>query len=235
MPEISVIIIAMNEERYIGHLLQSLSPQLKKGDEIILIDSNSKDRTREIALEYKCKVYQIQPSGIAPAKNLGARKARCEIMAFLDADCVVSPDWLERIRKHFSEKRYSAIAGLDLYTCENPLRRRVYNVYSKLVYLIARISYALGGKPWLPANNLATYKKLFLDIGGYANIVCEDAELMNRWPRAARVYYDYEMIVHFSDRRFKKEGFVKTLFLWLVADIRAWSGRGNKAKTYSRV
>ena len=52
MPKISVIIPALNEEKYIRHSLDGLSHQTFKDFEIIVVDSNSKDRTRQIAKKY---------------------------------------------------------------------------------------------------------------------------------------------------------------------------------------
>ena len=81
---ISIIIPTLNEERYAEALMKSLVPQLQKGDEIIIVDSFSKDSTLRIVKKYGCKVISMPKKGIAAAKNLGAHKARNDIVAFLD-------------------------------------------------------------------------------------------------------------------------------------------------------
>lgn len=232
---ISIVIPTLNEEKYMEPLLKSLRPQLHPGDEIIVVDSYSKDKTCRVARKYGCRIIEVPRGGIAAAKNAGARKARNPIVAFLDADSVVSRHWLDKIRHHFHYRHIRAVAGLDLYHAASHPRQLMYNAYSRSVFQTGRMVYRMGGKPWMPSNNCAVERKLFLKIGGYAHVVCEDAELMKRWPASARVHYDPTMIVHLSDRRFRKEGFKKTLATWLIADVKAWLGRGVHAKRYKRV
>jgi glycosyltransferase involved in cell wall biosynthesis len=233
--KISVIIPTLNEEKYISTVLAALVPQTQRGDEIIIVDSFSKDRTLSIARKYKCKIISMPAKGIALAKNAGARTARNEIIAFLDADSTVSEHWLDHIRNSLSNSKLAAVAGLDLYGSKSKSLESLYNFYSKCVFGIALLLYNIGGKPWMPSNNCAMHKKMFLSIGGYADRVCEDTELMRRWPRSAFVHYDSGMTVCLSDRRFRKEGFIGTLFLWLVADVRAWLGDGIPTIQYKRV
>lgn len=232
--DISIVIPTLNEEKHIRGLLGSLKPQLLGNDEIIIIDSFSKDRTRAIARSAGCRVITVPPEGIAAAKNAGAEKARNDIVAFLDADCAVSERWLAKIRDHLSSGGCSAVAGLDLYASHNRASGIGYNLYSRLVFWAARAIYALGGKPWFPSNNCAMRRKLFMRLR-FSNVVCEDVDLMRRWPMSERVRYDASMVVRLSDRRFRKEGFWKTLAGWLVADIKAWNGNGIHAKGYSDV
>jgi len=52
----SVIIPSLNEEKYLGRLLDSIQQQHLKPAEIIIADAHSKDRTREIARKYGCKI-----------------------------------------------------------------------------------------------------------------------------------------------------------------------------------
>ena len=163
---LSIIIPTLNEERFMQPLLKSLVPQLEKGDEIIIVDSHSNDRTVAIARKYRCRVVSMPRKGIAAAKNKGARKAKNSIVAFLDADCVVSKRWLEKIKKHFKTGKFKAVAGLDLYRAHSKKRQSMYNTYSKSLYHAARTFHRLGGKAWLPANNCAIEKRLFLKIGG---------------------------------------------------------------------
>ncbi len=66
-------------------------------------------------------------------------------------------------------------------------------------------------------------------------MVCEDAEMMRRFPREHAVCYDKSMIVTLSDRRFRQNGFGKTLALWAVADIRGWLGKGIHTRKYKKV
>lgn len=233
---VSIIIPTLNEERNLKALLGSLRMQLQKNDEIIIVDSHSTDRTRNVARRYGCRVMTVPAEGIAAAKNAGAKAARNSTIAFLDADSTVGDGWLDGLKGHLLHGRAaSAVAGIDLYSSDSAARERVYNIYSASVFHLARAIYALGGRPWLPANNCAMRRSLFLKIGGFSNVVCEDAELMRRWPTDARVLYDNGIRVTLSDRRFRKNGFLRTLLVWTAGDIRAWRGAGTDAKNYGRV
>jgi glycosyltransferase involved in cell wall biosynthesis len=87
MHKISVVIITFNEENRIRPTLESI----KWSDEIIIIDSNSTDRTIDICEEYKnCKVY-VQPFlGYGAQKKFAVEKASYDWIFSLDADEVVT-------------------------------------------------------------------------------------------------------------------------------------------------
>jgi glycosyltransferase involved in cell wall biosynthesis len=94
MQKISVIIIAGNEEKNIGDCLESV----RWADEIIVVDSESTDRTVEIAGRYTDKVFIRKWDGYASQKNYSLEKAANEWVLSLDADERVSPELLEEIR-----------------------------------------------------------------------------------------------------------------------------------------
>lgn len=98
---ISVVIPTLNEENYIEPLLGSLRPQLKRGDETIIVDSYSSDGTVKIARKYTGKIFFMLGLSIGPAKNFGARHAKNKIVASLDADTLVLMYWLARVELGF--------------------------------------------------------------------------------------------------------------------------------------
>ena len=83
MPNISACIISFNEEKKIEECLQSLQPVV---DEIIVVDSLSSDRTREIAGKYTDKVFEQSFLGHIEQKNLAVDKARNDWILSLDCD-----------------------------------------------------------------------------------------------------------------------------------------------------
>ncbi len=83
---LSAIVITKNEEKNISRCLRSL----KFTDEIIVIDSNSHDRTVELAREQGAKVWQREWSGYGQQKNYGAAQAHGDWLLFIDADEEVS-------------------------------------------------------------------------------------------------------------------------------------------------
>lgn len=88
---ISVIIATKNEERNIGKCLESLLAQSypREKIEIIVVDNNSTDKTKEIASKYAKMVLNQGPER-SSQKNIGVEKARGEYFIHLDADMVLS-------------------------------------------------------------------------------------------------------------------------------------------------
>jgi len=86
---LSVAIITYNEEDRIGRTLDSVKDI---ASEIVVVDSHSTDRTREIAQSYGAKVYVEDWKGHANQKNSALKKCSYEWILFLDADEVVSQE-----------------------------------------------------------------------------------------------------------------------------------------------
>ena len=93
--KLSVGIITFNEENRIGKTIDAI-----KGiaDEIIVVDSESRDRTVEIAKFKGAKVFVEKWKGYGPQKNSVLEKCCGEWILLLDADEVVSPELKEKIK-----------------------------------------------------------------------------------------------------------------------------------------
>ena len=116
---LSIIIPALNEENYLPRLLDCLRKQNFKNYEIIVVDADSRDKTREIAQTFGCKIVR----GGLPArgKNEGAKIAKGDLFLFLDADGLLPKDFLEKTLKEFKERDLD-IASFVL----NPISERKY-------------------------------------------------------------------------------------------------------------
>jgi glycosyltransferase involved in cell wall biosynthesis len=227
---ISVIIPTLNEEAYIGKTLSALRPQLVKGDEVIIVDSFSKDKTISIAKKFGARIVSIPRCGIGPAKTFGAKKARNKIIAMLDADGIPSSDWLNRIRKHFENKNIDSVTGLDLYAGSTKAKTFIYITFSWIVFQLGKLNYFINKVPWMAVNNCAIKKSIFFKYGGLHNVVCEDFDLAQR-AKGTYHFYDKKMKVMLSDRRFKVEGFIKTVLLWIKSDIAIFRNKNKIVAT----
>lgn len=83
MPKISACVISYNEEKKIADCLRSLKAV---ADEIIVVDSLSTDRTREIAAEFTDKIFEQEFLGHIEQKNLAVSKASHDWILSLDCD-----------------------------------------------------------------------------------------------------------------------------------------------------
>jgi glycosyltransferase involved in cell wall biosynthesis len=99
---ISVVIATKNEERNVANCIKSILEQTAKNVEIIVVDNNSSDRTREIARKFTDKVYNLpdamELTGIRNYRgaqvNLGVGKSKGDIIFFPDADMTFDPQLL---------------------------------------------------------------------------------------------------------------------------------------------
>jgi glycosyltransferase involved in cell wall biosynthesis len=92
-PRISATVIAFNEEHDLGECLASLA----WCDEIILVDSGSTDRTRDIAARYGARIFVRPFAGFSDQKNFAAGQARNDWILSIDADESVSEELREEI------------------------------------------------------------------------------------------------------------------------------------------
>ncbi|MBI3379797.1 glycosyltransferase family 2 protein [Candidatus Gottesmanbacteria bacterium] len=99
---ISAVVHTYNEEKNIERCLSSLSFV----DEIVLIDMDSKDRTREIASNYKAKIFNHPYTGfVEPARNFGIQKVLGSWVLIVDADEEISKTLADKLISISREKR----------------------------------------------------------------------------------------------------------------------------------
>lgn len=95
LPLISINIPTYNEEKHLPLALKSLSKQNYPNLEIIIIDSNSKDKTRQIALDYGAKVINY-PGKLLGARYVGINESHGDYILFLDADQIIKKTAIRR-------------------------------------------------------------------------------------------------------------------------------------------
>ena len=95
--DLTVVVPARNEERVIGRCLEGLRREMRKGVEVIVADDGSTDATARMAAERfpDSLVLRLPHRGSAAARGSAIAAARAPRIAFLDADCVPDPGWLD--------------------------------------------------------------------------------------------------------------------------------------------
>ena len=108
MTPLSVVIITLNEERNIKRCIDSV-----KGvaDEIIVVDSFSSDKTKEIAVAAGAKVMEKEWKGYGDAKNFGAARAAHDFILNLDADEALS----EELQKNINAVKTTGLNGVYMF------------------------------------------------------------------------------------------------------------------------
>ena len=135
---VSVIIPAYNAKNYIRETVESALGQTYRNYEIIVVDDGSTDGTGEILKDYQDRIIYLRKDngGPASARNMGIKKSRGELIAFLDADDVWLPDKLEKQVKFLEENPqihllFTAVIGYEdgrVYPVEeNRLRGSIFH------------------------------------------------------------------------------------------------------------
>lgn len=202
-PFISVVIPALNEEKFLGRTLQSILNQDFKDFELIVVDNNSTDKTSEIAKNFGAKVIFESQLGVGFARQKGFSKAKGKIIASTDADTILPSNWLSRIMKEF-EKDKNLVAFGGLYTLySGPITARsAVSYFAYPVWVLDRI---LSGGWSLTGSNLAIKKEAFLKVGGFKTELKlgEDADISQRLKKIGKVILDPDFLVQTSGRRFR--------------------------------
>ena len=101
---VSFILAVYQIERYIVACLDSVLPCLRDGDELILVNDGSTDRSRMLAEPLlashpNARIVDKANGGLSSARNAGLRAATCDYVLFLDGDDVVIPDAIAKARQ----------------------------------------------------------------------------------------------------------------------------------------
>ena len=113
-PDASIVVRAFNEERHLGGLLERLAGQSIRSHEVIVVDSGSFDRTREIALGHGARLLEIASEDFTfgYSLNVGVRAARAPLVAVVSAHTEpLGTRWLEGLLALFADASVAMVYG----------------------------------------------------------------------------------------------------------------------------
>ena len=116
---ISAAVITANRPDKLKRCLDSLSCLSRLPEELIVVDSGRDPLTRLIVEQFRAgfpiQYVYSEPQGVAGARNMAVRIAKGEVIAFLDDDASVDPEWLEQLEKVFlRDPRIGLVGGAIL-------------------------------------------------------------------------------------------------------------------------
>ena len=188
---VSVIIPAYNGAAYIARTVASALAQTHQPLEILVVDDGSKDRTAEIVAAMPAPVRLIlkENGGPASARNLGAREAKGEWLALLDADDLWQPEKLA------AQLRLGGDSRTGLIHCLPDHRDTV--VPDRLTFEM------MWDQNWIINSSVLIRRETFEQLGGFNEardlISVED---YNLWVRVAasdwQIRTCQEILVHYT-------------------------------------
>lgn len=130
--KVSVVIPVYNEEEVIRACLRSLAKQSHRDFEIIVVDDGSTDSTfRKLqnSKTPKLQAFRQEHKGAGSARNLGAKRARGEILVFVDADMTFDKDFIRKLVNPILEKKVIGTFSKEEYLAnKNNIWARCWNI-----------------------------------------------------------------------------------------------------------
>lgn len=169
-PMVSIVIPVRDQPENLIECLKSLSNLNYPIDrlEIIVVDDGSqRDISQVVSTDVKV-IRLTESQGASVCRNLGAEKARGDILAFLDADCTAQENWLKEIIPLFQTATAGAIgAYVDGYYKDSYLDR--YEEVSSSLNMGQRL--LLEGNTesnfYVPTANMLVTREAFMATGGF--------------------------------------------------------------------
>jgi glycosyltransferase involved in cell wall biosynthesis len=230
----SIIICTYNRANSLAKVLDSIDMMEVPNDmswELVIVDNNSKDNTREIVDEFKSKTrlsikYVVETKqGLSAARNCGISAKSGEIVIFTDDDVVVDKFWLSEVVGAFRKLDAACIGGKILPLWQHPPPKWLTK---ELHCYIALLDYGdevlRMGRPMLWGANFAVRADVFDKYGVFSNELgrrpgklygLEETVLIDQLIKAGeRVFYCPRAVVHhcIPGSRMKKSYFRKWRF-----------------------
>ncbi len=198
----SIIVAALNEEKYIADCISALKGQNYRGEfDIIIVDNGSNDNTRKIAQKLGVRVIPEPQRGVSYALITGCREAKGEILAFTDADTRPRADWLSKLNGIFNSGENVAGGGGGLFYYDGP---KWANILFQDFLIRFYVKYFQKRHQGLAGCNMAVRADVYKKIGGFAPGFNwgQDWQMGKRVSRLGNVIFDPDIVVNTSFRRF---------------------------------
>ena len=213
-PFFSVIIPTLNEEHYIGVLLQNLLDQEDISFEVVIVDGMSTDKTFEVVSSFKQRftdrgidwsIWQIpKKDSVSVARNYGAGKSRGMYFVFFDADVAIGVDFLQKLHDHLVRTK-ARFATTRVMPDRTTILLKVLTECTNYLIFLARFI----NKPFILGFNIIIEKTAFSQIGGFDEtaLLAEDHALAESSKKhGIRLSYFSRPILTCNMRRFRHEG-----------------------------
>jgi len=256
---ISVVVCTYNRAQSLAKTLESLVVQTVPAGthwEIVVVDNNSKDETRQVVGEFECRypghfryVFE-ERQGISQARNAGIAASQGDVLAFIDDDEIADVDWLQYLTSDLWDDKWAGTGGPIVPNWECPRPRWLEGKNTFLMGPLCAYNYEPGGDSDQEMTespvgaNMAFRKEVFERVGGFRtdlgrvgnNLLSnEDTEfgrrifaagMRIRWVRSAITYHQID------ERRINRRYFLRWWFHKGASDIREYGYLNRSAKLF---
>ncbi|RTZ16720.1 glycosyltransferase [Vibrio aquaticus] len=220
MSPVSIVVITLNEEKRIGRLMEDLSKQTHKEFEVIVVDSNSDDATREVVAAYESSlpaltVHKMETRGVSLGRNTGASLAKHERLLFLDADVQLDPTFLANAVSQLDQKQLE-VAGVYMGAKDLPLVHKFgYGLFNLGLFTTQFVF------PTAVGACIFSTKRVHEQLNGFDEeiVLCEDCDYVKRASKTWRFRF-LPLTFGFDPRRLDQDGVFKMGATYLKANLR---------------
>ncbi|MDE6717569.1 MAG: glycosyltransferase [Muribaculaceae bacterium] len=181
----SIIVPVYNRPEEVADLLESLRVQSDRGFEVILVEDGSTVPALPEGYDEKSlrlKYYKKENEGRSIARNYGLERAEGDFFIFVDSDCILPPDYIEKLRRSLRESPSDCFGGPD-------------SAHESFTDMQKAINYAMtsflttggirGGKvsmeKFTPRTfNMGFSRDVYEKTGGFREMFSEDIDMSTR-------------------------------------------------------
>lgn len=245
--KISVIIPTYNAEKYLGNLLNILNRQSIKINEIIVIDSESTDRTKKIVERFKVKFLSVPKTSFdhGGTRTLAGKMAKGDVLVYLTQDVLPYDDRaIESILKPFeTDPKIAAVYGRQIpYPDANPFsaHSRYFGYPDRSFIRVLEDKKRYGIKTAFLSNAFSAYRRKSLEKIGWfkSNLVSTEdtyagakmllAGYRLAYTSSARVYHSHNYTVRQEFKRYFDIGSFHKNENWIIREFGKADGEGFK-------
>ncbi|MBU1298495.1 MAG: glycosyltransferase [Bacteroidetes bacterium] len=223
--KLSIIIPTLQEGKLLERVLSQFEKEFRKEHniELIVSDGGSTDATLEFARNGADVV--IEKSGnykqnISIGRNIGAKAATGEILMFINADTYIADieNFIATIRIAINQP---GVAGITcpvlVYPEEESFADKFFHSFLNIYFYTLNILRLGMGRGECQVIKAELFKKL----DGYNEKIAagEDFDLFKRLRRYGKIAFLWNLNVFESPRRYRKSGYLRVIFLWLLNAI----------------
>jgi GT2 family glycosyltransferase len=220
---VSFVVPVRNDAVRLETCLRSISGNGRRRDriEIIVVDNGSTDDSTDVARRFGADVLRIETGRVAELRNQGARRAKADVLAFIDADNEIAAGWVYAALECLRLPKAAVVGALYQPPVDGTWVQRTYGH-------LRGLPAGQHDTAWLGSGNLAVSRVAFESVGGFDTTLetCEDVDFCHRVrARGLRIISDARLkSIHHGDPKTLSE----------VFSSERWRGRDNLRVSFRR-
>jgi glycosyltransferase involved in cell wall biosynthesis len=243
IPQISVVIPTLNEEKLISQTLNQFTPKVKQqySIEVIISDGGSTDNTLNMLAPVADKVIIKEPGtvqNISMGRNAGAKAAAGKYLFFFNADTIMESTDLflnEALKAFEDEKNLALTCRFHVFPGEVKLSDNLFHgFYNNYVRILNAAGMGMGRGECHMVRS-----EIFREVNGYNELLAagEDYDLYRRIKKLGRgrIKFLNKLLVYESPRRYRKFGYISVFRDWTRNSLSVFFKDRSVSKEWEQV